>query len=256
MLNTTEFINRQEGIKKVLGIIHSQIKNQDGEFEKDIEEKKRKTWYLDTSKYELNASRFLFRIREEKEADEYNVTLKCRHPDRYAAALHDLSSPIKHIKMKFEEDIITPFISKFSPSAEFQDVQKPNIDTIKELESTFPGLKTLDISSDERLEKVNNFEAIEVSCKVGKIIFDDKNDVKAYLNFWYISNEKKTPIIVEFTFNYSAKEPNESNGTLLEEFSHSLIREGDALYLSLQKDKLIDLDIAKTKTEYAYQYKL
>jgi hypothetical protein len=68
---------------------------------------------MDTSRYDLNAKKFLFRIREEKETNEYNVTLKCRHHDRYVSALYDLSSPIKNMKTKFEEDIISPFVSKF-----------------------------------------------------------------------------------------------------------------------------------------------
>ena len=115
MLNTTAFINRNEGIKKLSDILQFQLKNQNGEFEEnDIEEKNRLTRYLDTSRYDLDAKKFLFRVREEKETNEYNVTLKCRHPDRYVSALYDLSSSMKNMKTKFEEDIITPFVSKFS----------------------------------------------------------------------------------------------------------------------------------------------
>ena len=258
MLNTTAFINRKEGIKKFSDILHFHIGNQNGEFqEQDIEEKKRLTWYLDTSRYDLNAKKFLFRIREEKETNEYNVTLKCRHPDRYVSALHDLSSPIKNIKTKFEEDIISPFVSKFSLSAEFQDKRKPKINTMGELGSLFPGLKGLaNIPSTETLKKVNNFEAVEVSCQIGKIIFENKKDINAYLNLWYVSSEENTPVIIEFTYNYSAKDPDEkSKGMLLEEFPRSLVREADKLYMSLQEHRIVDLDVAKTKTEYAYQYK-
>jgi uncharacterized protein YjbK len=155
MLNTTAFINRQEGIKKISNILQFQIGNQNGEFEeeKDIEEKKRLTSYLDTSKFDLNAKKFLFRIREEKETNEYNVTLKCRHPDRYVSALYDLSSPMKNTKAKFEEDIISPFVSKFSISSEFQDKRNPNIKSIGELQFLFPGLNELnDIPSTEGLK--------------------------------------------------------------------------------------------------------
>jgi uncharacterized protein YjbK len=112
MLNTAEFVNRKEGIKKLSDILQFQIRNQNGEFQDEgIEEKKRLTWYMDTSRYDLNAKKFLFRIREEKETNEYNVTLKCIHHDRYVSALYDLSSPIKNMKTKFEEDIISPFVS-------------------------------------------------------------------------------------------------------------------------------------------------
>lgn len=258
MLNTTAFINRNEGIKKLSNILQFQLKNQNGEFEEnDIEEKNRLTRYLDTSRYDLDAKKFLFRVREEKETNGYNVTLKCRHPDRYVSALYDLSSSMKNMKTKFEEDIITPFVSKFSLSAEFQDKREPKFDTIEEFRTLFPKLNGLDkVPSTESLKKVNNFEAVEVSCKIGKIVFENKKDVNAYLNLWYISNEEKVPVIVEFTYNYSAKDrDSDSNGILLEEFPRSLVKEGDKLYLALQEQRIVDLDVAKTKTEYAYQYK-
>ena len=121
----------------------------------------------------------------------------------------------------------------------------------------FPKLNGLDkVPSTESLKKVNNFEAVEVSCKIGKIVFENKKDVNAYLNLWYISNEEKVPVIVEFTYNYSAKDrDSDSNGILLEEFPRSLVKEGDKLYLALQEHRIVDPDVAKTKTEYAYQYK-
>ena len=255
MLKTTEFIDRIAGIKNVSNILQSQIENQNGEFKEDIEDSERQTWYLDTSRYDLNAKKFLFRIRGEKKANLFNVTLKCRHPDRYASAQHNLSSPIKHIKIKFEEDILSPFVSKFSLSGEFQEEQKPKIDTIKDLETVFPGIKSLDIPSTELLRKVNNFEAMEVAYKIGKVTFKHEKDVKTYLNFWYLSNEKKTPVIVEFTFNYSAKETNNSHGMVLEEFPRSLIKECDELYMSLQKNKLVDLRYCENKDTICLQYK-
>jgi len=148
-------------------------------------------------------------------------------------------------------------LSKFSISSEFQDKQNPKIKSIGELQSLFPGLNELnDTPSTEGLKKVNDFEAIEVSCKIGKIIFENKKDINAYLNLGYVSSEENTPVIIEFTFNYSAKDPDKkSNGMLLEEFPHSLVREGDKLYMSLQEHRIIDLDVAKTKTEYVHQYK-
>ena len=148
-------------------------------------------------------------------------------------------------------------MSKFSISSQFQDKQNPKIKSIGELQSLFPGLNELnDIPSTEGLKKVNDFEAIEVSCKIGKIIFENKKDINAYLNLWYVSSEENTPVIIEFTYNYSAKDPDEkSKGMLLEEFPRSLVREADKLYMSLQEHRIVDLDVAKTKTEYAYQYK-
>jgi hypothetical protein len=85
---------------------------------------------------------------------------------------------------------------------------------------------------------VNNFEAVEISYKIGKIIFENKKNINTYLNLWYLSNEEKTPVVIEFTYNYSTKDSDTSNGILLEEFPRSLIREGDKFYLSLQSIEL------------------
>jgi hypothetical protein len=254
MLVPNEFIDRKAGIHKVTNVIDSLIEKQGGSFKNEVEEKKRRTWYLDTDAHELNDNKFLFRIREEKKTDEYGITLKCRHPDRYISASHDLTSSRKDVKMKFEEDVVTPFISKFSLSATLKEVQKPEFGTFKELLSVFPGL-SLDIGAEESLNKVNNFEAIEVACEIGKIIFAGEKSVKSYLNLWYIPTEEKPPRIVEFTFDYGAKETDDPKGVLLEEFPHSLVREADAFYISFQDNNIVDHDSEKTKTEYAYQYK-
>ncbi len=257
MLSTNAFSNRKEGIKKFSEILQFQLRNQNGEFkENNVEEKKRLTWYLDTSRYELHAKKFLFRIREEKETNDYNVTLKCRHPDRYVSALYDLSSTVKNMKTKFEEDIISPFVSKFSLSAEYQDKRKPKINAISDLQSLFPKLSGLDnLPSSENLRKVNNFEAVEVSCNIGKIVFENKKDINAYLNLWYVSSGEDIPVIIEFTYDYNAKDPQiDSNGMPLEEFPRSVVRESNELYMSLQEHRIVDLNVAKTKTEYAYQY--
>jgi uncharacterized protein YjbK len=253
MLKTSEFVDRKIGIKKVSEILRSQIEYQSGKYKEDIKEKNRRTWYLDTESYDLNIKKFLFRVRKEEETNEYYVTLKCRHPDRYMSVQHDLSSHVSSTEYKFEEDVLSPFVSNFSLSSEFKFNQKPEFDTVESLEHYFPGIKGLGILSSKRLKKVNNFEAVEIACKIGKVIFNEKNDVKMYLNFWYLPDGKKTPIIIEFTFNYEAKEQKYSDR--LEEFSRSLVRECDGFYYSLQKDKIVDLATAKTKTEFAYQYK-
>jgi hypothetical protein len=128
MLDTNRFMDRKKGTKEISNIIETLIEKQGGKFKEDVEEKERKTWYLDTNTYELYCNNnILLRIRKEKKSDEYDVTLKCRHPDRYISASHDLSSSVKGIEYKFEEDVITPFISKFSHSASLKGEQKPDL---------------------------------------------------------------------------------------------------------------------------------
>lgn len=255
MLDTNRFIDREKGIKEISTILESLIEKQGGTFTEDVEEKERRTWYLDTNTYELYCNNnFLLRVRKEEKSEEYDVTLKCRHPDRYSSASHDLSSSVKVVEIKFEEDIITPFVSKFSLSASLKGEQEPRFNTIKDLVSVFPELD-LGIDLDESLSRVNNFEAIEISSEIGKIMFAGDKNVKAYLNLWYSLSEEKPPLIVEFTFNYGAKEQDEGKKTLLEEYSHSLVLGAGAFYKSLQKDSIVDSHTTKTKTDLVYQKK-
>lgn len=93
MFKPKEFLDIDKGIEKVLETLASRIKKQGGKFKEDREAEKKRTWYLDTKTHELKGNNFLFRIREEH--DEYDITLKNRHPDRYVAASYDLSGPIQ-----------------------------------------------------------------------------------------------------------------------------------------------------------------
>jgi hypothetical protein len=257
MLKPSEFDDRQRGIDKFLDLIKSQTEEQHIELKKDFNEKKRRTWYLDTDSFELNANKFLLRIREEKQTGECETTLKCRHPDRYMSAAYDLSSPIMNVQTKFEEDITIPFVSKFSLSASFKENKEPKLNSFKDLKSIFSALNIANIDEINSLTKVNNFEAREISTKIGSIQFKENKSANLYLNFWYLSDEDKKapPIILEFTFDYKAKEQTSEDDLLLEDFSHSIIRNADIFYLSVQKQPIADHNTTKTKTEYVYQYK-
>jgi hypothetical protein len=120
------------------------------------------------------------------------------------------------------------------------------------------------------LEKVNNFEAREISVELGKISYNHKNEkghdneINTSLNFWYLSKKERLPLIVEFTYDYSAKnknkgkwEKNKNNKlkTRIEEFPLSLVRNTYEFYNSMQNTKVVDLKSSKTKTEFAYQHK-
>jgi hypothetical protein len=296
MLRTSKFEERDKGIKDFLDIIKSQIEilnvkegKREGEqvyFDRkdkkhDNGEKKRRVWYLDTQNFELyKKNKFLVRIRKEKD-DDYVTDLKCRNSDRYISASYDLSPNIREkeeklkAKFEFEEDIIPrvestnsnspDFASKFSHSVSFHTKKELQLNTIADLLSIFPGLNVLNIDVDTELQKVNNFEVKEISIKLGMIKSLDKNDTTddLSLSFWYLLDEGKKviPEIVEFSFDYYVKhvnKANRSNGNLyLEEFPLSLVRKTNDFYLSLLKEQeFVDLNTAKTKTEFAYTYKL
>jgi hypothetical protein len=257
MLKSSRFGNVQKGIEETFEIIRSEI-GANIKFDKSIKEKKsRRTWYLDTRNYKLNeGNKFLLRIRQDHETGEYDTTLKCRHPDRYLSASYDLSSPKKNLKFKFEEDISTPFISKFSHSASFYDNKQPDLGNFRDLKQIFPNLN-VDISETESLRKVNNFEPNELSYKIGTLEFTEKKSVNLFLNLWYLANGVKNafPLIVELTFNYQAKIKSLKKETSLEEFPISVVRKTNNLYHLLQKMDITEPNTTKTKTEYAYEYK-
>ena len=259
MLRTDHFIDREKGMKEVSSIIEDISGRQGGKYEapNSYDEVERRTWFLDTDDCELYCKKkFLFRIRKEKKSGKYEVTLKCRHSDRYVCALYDLSvsedaeTKFKDdLKTKFEEDIITgkmtdgsvTSISKFSHSATFEYTHIPEFKKIKDLSSIFPDLKLGGIDSDEPLAKVNNFEAIEISAEIGEITFsDDDTKVVPELNLWYSPAEENKPLIIEFTFKYKAKH----------------VLGASKFYEELQKrTSIVDLDTTKTKTDYVYKGK-
>jgi hypothetical protein len=69
----------------------------------------------------------LLRIRREND-EKYVTDLKCRNPDRYVSASYDFSNTTKdNIKIEFEEDIVSPFVSKFSLSASLKQKKTQNL---------------------------------------------------------------------------------------------------------------------------------
>jgi len=261
ILDPKRFQDLNKGIDKFQQIVKSEIDSIGGTFdmENDAKMKHRRTWYLDTEDFQLKSKNFFFRIRKEEDDDkkEYDVTLKCRHEDRYISASYDLTSSIKkNYEIKFEEDIIAPYVNKFSISAKYKDKEKPEIYDISELKSIFPdnhGLK------DGKLKKVNGFEAIEISCKIGKILFDESseedNQIKTDLNFWYLPNDESIPLIVEFTFDYNAKREKDTDKLLMEEFPLPLVQSTYKFYHGLQDRRIVDPESSKTKTCFVYDYK-
>ena len=116
------------------------------------------------------------------------------------------------------------------------------------------------IIEDTLLEKFTStdtasgkFEAVEISYKLGDIVFADGNKVVSEMSMWFLPDKNKKPIIVELDFDCNAKEIAESNQTSLEEFPPSLIKNLNNLYSSLQRESIVDLAIPRTKTEFAYK---
>ena len=235
------FQDLNTGIKKVQKIIDKEVGMLNGQFipDSDLKLKFRRTYYLDTRNFKLKSKNFFLRVREDKDSSKYDTTLKCRHPDRYISASYNLTCTKTNSPPKFEEDIIAPHVSKFSISVTFEDNQEPEINNLEKLNTIFPGLHSQDLGNG-MLEKVNKFEAKEISVKLGKISYNNKDgegidsEIKTFLNLWYLPKNKSKPIIAEFTYDYDAikkkeegKQQNKGNKetkTSIEEFPFSLVR--------------------------------
>jgi hypothetical protein len=265
MLKPDMFVDRDETVENIIQIIGAQSEELGCTFKKgDKFPEEVKTMYRDTKAHQLNrVYNFFLRIR--KKSDEYDITLKCRHPDRYMAASYDLRHPVgnsnlKFKEYKFEEDITTPvlakpshrstFHSKFSSQAKFESKNKPELDRFQVIRSLYPDLKVR-ISPEERLFKVNEFEATEVSWSLGHIIVPEGDEIKSEMSMWYSSDKDKTPMIVELDFDCKAIKVSEK--TSLEQFPFPMVESINHLYTSLQEENIVDLSMLKTKTEFAYE---
>jgi len=126
MLNVDRFKDREQASQEFLSLLDFLVKKERGSAveeqndEEQNEEERRQTSYLDTPEGALHQQGFALRLREEDDDEEgFQINLKYRASDRYISAAQDLSSPQKG-KTKFEEDILPPFISKFSHSTSIE----------------------------------------------------------------------------------------------------------------------------------------
>lgn len=256
ILDSKRFEDLDTGIERLQRIIANEIETLGGSFKKKLEKEERYTWYLDTRTSKLKSQNFFLRIREIVEKSKYQVTLKCRHEDRYISSSYNLKCIVSDYKEKFEEDIIAPYVSKFSNSIKYEVDEEPKISNISDLQTLFPNLNEQNFLPNDELKKVKNFVAHEISCEIGKIVFDEggqeEESVKTVINVWYGPEPETEPLIVEFTFDYGAKKVSSQDKILLEEFPLKLVKNIYAFYSAIQDRRIVDLDSSKTKTAFAY----
>jgi hypothetical protein len=247
MLNSDRFGDRVEGAERFFKLIDTLIRKQDGSIEKQTKEERRHTSYLDTPHFALRQNGFSLRLREE--ANDFQINLKYRGSDRYISAAQDLSAS-QPGKIKFEEDILPPFVSKFSHSNSVTTATKPRFETIKDVVSLFPGIARLDIDEDTPVKTANNFRVLEVVRKLCKIQFAKTETIKASLSFWYLEDDTDFPLVGEFSFDYDAAENNESD---LEKYSLEVV-EGAKDFFSAVQNQTGWLDFTTTtKTGFALE---
>lgn len=229
ILNSDRFSDRDKGADRFLNLIELVIRKHGGAIvATQDEEEHRRTSYLDTPQFALHQSGFALRLREE--AKGFQINLKYRGSDRYISAAQDLSGSQKG-KIKFEEDVLPPFVSKFSHSNSIVTDVMPHFETVKDVSSLFPGIAGLGIDPNTPVKTANDFTALEVVRKLCKFQFEDTEILKASLSFWYLGDEVDWPLISEFSFDYDAAEKNESG---LEQYSLNVVQGAKGVFSAVQ----------------------
>lgn len=248
MLNSNRFKDRNLGVGEFMELIAFLIKKEGGTITKrQDEEEHRQTSYLDTPQFALRQNGYALRLRAE--TGKFKVNLKYRDADRYISASKDLSAS-RAGEIKFEEDIIPPFASKFSHSNSIESAEKLPLNVMKDVTSLFPGLKEIDIDENTPVITANDFTAQELTRKLCKFQFAETETVKASLSFWYLLSETHWPLVAEFSFDYEAT--NKDDGKL-ELYSTEVVKGASGLFRSvLNQAGWLDLTTT-TKTSFALE---
>lgn len=274
LLNTERFRDRIGGTRLFWRILTFLVENQGNAIIPDTSdpdkdaEKRRTTWYLDTPGYELQRANITLRVRNEvEEKKPFKVTLKYRMPDRYTAAGCDpIPNPnkVKKYDIKFEEDVNSPFVSKFAYSASFRAEEMPPIATIQDVVELFPSIGQYGIPAVTPIVVVNGFCAHEVQHYIGKLKLDKMPVeraaslpdfvVKVALNHWYLQeNEDDYPLLTEFSFDFDALESDNKEDSVLEKFPTTVVAGANRLFRDVQNQAGWLSPFGATKTAYLFE---
>ena len=253
MLNVDRFEDREQASQAFFSLLDFLVRKERGSVvEKQNEEERRQTSYLDTAEGSLHQQGFALRLREADAEEEFQINLKYRSSDRYISAAQDLSSSHEG-KTKFEEDILPPFISKFSHSTSIKTDTDPELDSMNKVVALFPGLGELNIDKSTAVKVVNDFKVQEVVRNLCKLEFGEEPIIKASLSFWYLKGEENEwPLVGEFSFDYDLLD-SEAEGDTLEEYPHRVVEGANRLFDALQNQVGWLSFSTTTKTAFALE---
>lgn len=238
-------------------------------------EDRRMVSFFDTPDHSFRRNDFVLRKRQEMNNDlqyagNLHYTLKCRSPDRYIAAGADIKASQDVLALdgvdkqkKLEEDIASPFISRFSRSNKltFKQNARPafgNVPkTVADCGSIFPVLNTLTVDGrpfpdpdHTPVEPVNGLEAYERVFKKEEALHfhakdDEEESVKADVAviLWSLGVEGR-PLVAEFSFKYKDEDKDRH-------FNHNMAREAKRFFECIQQMDWV-LRGGRTKTGYVY----
>lgn len=272
LLNTERFRDRLAGAGLFWDLLKFLVTNQGNSVipdnddpDKDVE-KTRTTWYLDTPGFELRRADITLRVRDRPSSKKrYKLTLKYRAPDRYSAAARDVrcTRDVDDEDIKFEEDVIPPFVSKFAYSVSFKSKELFIPETIADVIDLFPGLESYSIPRSTPIHKVNGFEAHEVMHYIGKLKLDKMPTlrsarelprfvVKTALSHWYLrADENDYPLVTEFSFDFDAE--GQDDDDRLERFPPTVVAGANRLFRDVQNQAGWLSQFGTTKTAYVFE---
>jgi hypothetical protein len=205
---------------------------------------KRDITFLDTKDQTIQLNRLLLRKRVDLEVEETQFTLKCRSPDRYVAAGSATSARNGQGKPKFEEDIGSPFVVRFSSSCTVTGVEK-SLKSLGDAAKLFPVLGQLERDGEKcpkslALSSVNAATIYE-RVLTGPMLKLEGQSAEVAIILWSDGVDGR-PLVAEFSFRYKAKD---------EQFSPATAKVAMDFYQLLQR---LDwcLEGARTKTQFAY----
>jgi hypothetical protein len=164
--------------------------------------------FYDTKGQRLQQTAYIFRERVDMESGEREVTLKCRHPDRYVAQARNMAAADADSgQTKFEEDIKPPFQSLYSFSTTQPLAAAKQLNRMNNPGRLYPGLSAqLDTyDADEAIRVVGGFTARELVLTGADFQIGTAPKVEAAcaLIVWYdTQGDAQTPKVVEFSFKY------------------------------------------------------
>ena len=215
----------------------------------DTINKKREILFFDSKEHVLHNGNYIFRERKNAAKGATEITLKFRHADRYVSQDRDMD-PQKglHGKIKFEEDIKSPFQSLYSFSSSLD--KNNSAQKLKDIVNLYPGLAAglENYDPKEKLVQINEHEIQEIVITGGSIVISDDPPVHAEcaLIMWYEAEVFSVdPVIAEFSFRYGNEKGKYSGATGQVAFT---------VFARLQKELKGWIDIENaTKTGFIYK---
>lgn len=183
-------------------------------------------------------------FRERTESGDREVTLKYRSPDQFIAGVQDMSGSDSSAETKFEEDIVAPFVSKYSHSTTQSIDDSKNLNKMDDPIGLYSGIEKYNFDEEMAIVKVGGLTIYEKVYKGTKVDLGSKNG-EFSLTLWYTSSTSTTPAVAEISFKYA-----DTN----EDYSENVVSRAKILFELMQTLSIWNNPNSTTKTAFVYNY--